>query len=186
MNIGGGEAADQLVRMLLSGTEVSVRLGGSALKNLLALTMALAKNNKTLSGKVNLGKMLQETRDLRQFSMTGGGVQQALGLEDIHVIAALGLLGDGPVHRQHGGVASLKGVIQVTELGEGGFQNDALMALQLIVHPHKSGVDLRFRDAAHWTLLRLIIMRPAGPCHISAFGLFAGKYGAALAAADDF
>ena len=70
MNIGGGEAADQLVRMLLSGTEVSVRLGGSALKNLLALTMALAKNNKTLSGKVNLGKMLRETRDLRQFPMT--------------------------------------------------------------------------------------------------------------------
>ena len=70
MNIGGGEAADQLVRMLLSGTEVSVRLGGSALKNLLALTMALAKNNKTLTGKVNLGRMLRETRDLRQFSMT--------------------------------------------------------------------------------------------------------------------
>ena len=70
MNIGGGEAADQLVRMMLSGTEVSVRLGGSALKNLLALTMALAKNNKALSGKVNLGRMLRETRDLRQFSMT--------------------------------------------------------------------------------------------------------------------
>lgn len=47
MNIGGGEAADQLVRMMLSGTEVAVRLGGSALKNMLALTMALAKNNKT-------------------------------------------------------------------------------------------------------------------------------------------
>ena len=70
MNVGGGEAADQLVRMLLSGTEVSVRLGGSALKNLLALTMALAKNNKTISGKVNLGRMLRETRDLRQFPMT--------------------------------------------------------------------------------------------------------------------
>jgi len=70
MNVGGGEAADQLVRMMLSGTEMSVRLGGSALKNLLALTMALAKNNKTLSGKVNLGKMLRETRDLRQFPMT--------------------------------------------------------------------------------------------------------------------
>ena len=70
MNVGGGEAADQLVRMLLSGTEVSVRLGGSALKNLLALTMALAKNNKTVSGKVNLGRMLRETRDLRQFPMT--------------------------------------------------------------------------------------------------------------------
>lgn len=37
MNIGGGEAADQMVRMLLSGTEVVIRLSGSALKNLLAL-----------------------------------------------------------------------------------------------------------------------------------------------------
>ena len=70
MNIGGGEAADQLVRMMLSGTEVAVRLGGSALKNMLALSMALAKNNKTISGKINLGKMLRETRDLRQFPMT--------------------------------------------------------------------------------------------------------------------
>lgn len=70
MNIGGGEAADQLVRMMLSGSEVAVRLGGSALKNVLALTMALAKNNKTISGKINLGKMLRETRDLRQFPMT--------------------------------------------------------------------------------------------------------------------
>ena len=42
MNVGGGEAADQMVRMMLSGTEVAVRLSGSALKNLLALTMALA------------------------------------------------------------------------------------------------------------------------------------------------
>ena len=42
MNIGGGEAADQMVRMLLSGTEVVIRLSGSALKNLLALTLALA------------------------------------------------------------------------------------------------------------------------------------------------
>ena len=70
MNIGGGEAADQLVRMMLSGGEVAVRLGGSALKNVLALTLALAKNNKTIAGKINLGKMLRETRDLRQFPMT--------------------------------------------------------------------------------------------------------------------
>lgn len=70
MNIGGGEAADQLVRMMLSGTEVAVRLGGSALKNMLALTIALAKNNKALYGKVSLGKMLRETRNLRQFPMT--------------------------------------------------------------------------------------------------------------------
>ena len=75
MNIGGGEAADQMVRMLLSGTEVVIRLSGSALKNLLALTLALARNHKKLSGKVNLGKMLRETRDLRQFSMTPGSTR---------------------------------------------------------------------------------------------------------------
>jgi len=56
--------------MMLSGGEVTVRLAGSALKNLLALTMALAKDHKVLSGKVNMGKMLKETRDLRLFPMT--------------------------------------------------------------------------------------------------------------------
>ena len=70
MNIGGGEAADQLVRMMLSGGEVAVRLTGSAVKNLLAISLALAKNHKKISGKVRMGKMLQQTRDLRVFPMT--------------------------------------------------------------------------------------------------------------------
>ncbi len=51
MNIGGGEAADQLVRMMLSGSEVAVRLSGSAIKNVLALTMALAKNTRPFPAK---------------------------------------------------------------------------------------------------------------------------------------
>lgn len=70
MNIGGGEAADQLVRMMLSGSEVAIRLSGSAIKNVMALSMALAKQDKVISGKVNLKKMLQQTRDLRQFPMS--------------------------------------------------------------------------------------------------------------------
>lgn len=70
MNVGGGEAADQLVRMMLAGSEVVIRLSGSAMKNVLALSLALAKSHKRISGKVNLGKMLRETRDLRQFPMT--------------------------------------------------------------------------------------------------------------------
>ena len=70
MNIGGGEAADQLVRMLLSGGEVAVRLGGSAAKNLLAMSLALAHNHKQISGKIRMGKSLQQTRDLRVFPMT--------------------------------------------------------------------------------------------------------------------
>lgn len=76
MNVGGGEAADQTVRMMLTGCEVAVRLSGSALKNTLALTMALAKNHKTISGKVNLVKMLKETRDVRRFTMTPEQYQQ--------------------------------------------------------------------------------------------------------------
>ena len=70
MNIGGGEAADQMVRMMLSSGEVTVRLTGSALKNLAALTLALTRNHKKVSGKRRLGAMLRETRDLRVFSMT--------------------------------------------------------------------------------------------------------------------
>lgn len=70
MNIGGGEAADQMVRMMLSGSEVVIRLTGSAAKNLLAMSLALAKNHKKISGKVRMGKMLQQTRDLRTFPMT--------------------------------------------------------------------------------------------------------------------
>ncbi len=70
MNAGGGEAADQTVRLMLAGCETAVRLSGSGIKNVLAISLALARNNKQISGKVNLGKMLKETRDLRLFSMT--------------------------------------------------------------------------------------------------------------------
>ena len=45
MNVGSGEAADQMVRMMLSGGEVTVRLGASAIKNLAAITIALARNH---------------------------------------------------------------------------------------------------------------------------------------------
>ena len=64
------DAAEQVVRMMLSGGEVAVRLGGSALKNGTALLMALAKNHKKVFGKVNLSKMLGMTRDIRTFVMT--------------------------------------------------------------------------------------------------------------------
>ena len=70
MYAGGGEAADQTVRLMLAGCETAVRLGGSGLKNVMAISLALAKNNKQISGKVNLGKMLKETRDLRLFPMS--------------------------------------------------------------------------------------------------------------------
>ena len=48
MNIGGGEAADQLVRMMLSGSEVAVRLSGSAIKNKKAVSSARPAEHSTL------------------------------------------------------------------------------------------------------------------------------------------
>ncbi|MBQ9348490.1 MAG: DUF3801 domain-containing protein [Oscillibacter sp.] len=66
----GGDAADTLVKIYLNSAETMIRLSGSLLKNLLALAMALAKDHKKVYGKINLAKMLRETRDLRTFTMT--------------------------------------------------------------------------------------------------------------------
>lgn len=76
MNVGGGEAADQMVRMMLSGGEVAVRLSGSAIKNVAAISLALAKSHRTLSGRVGMGRMLKETRDLRVFPMSAEQYRQ--------------------------------------------------------------------------------------------------------------
>lgn len=70
------DAAEQIVRMMLSGGEIAVRLSGSALKNGAALLLALAKNHKKVFGKVNLSKMLGITRDIRTFAMTPAQFRQ--------------------------------------------------------------------------------------------------------------
>lgn len=53
------DAAEQVVRMMLSGSEVAVRLGGSALKNGAALLLALAKNHKRYSARSTYPKCLE-------------------------------------------------------------------------------------------------------------------------------
>ncbi len=110
MSTGGGEAADQMVRMMLSGTEVAVRLSGSAVKNLLALSLALAKQNKSISGKVNLGKMLRETRDLRQFPMTPEQYAQ------FHKLARKQKILYSAIHDKDGHGKQIDVILPVTEL----------------------------------------------------------------------
>ena len=110
MNIGGGEAADQLVRMMLAGGEVAVRLSGSALKNVLALTLALARDHKKLYGKVNLGRMLRETRDLRQFPMTPEQYRQ------FHKLAKRQKLLYSSIHDRDGRGRLIDVILPVTEL----------------------------------------------------------------------
>ena len=110
MNIGGGEAADQMVRMMLSGSEVAVRLGGSALKNMLAISLALAKDHRKISGKVNLAQMLKETRDLRTFPMTPEQFKEFRKLAKKHKLLY------ASIHDKDGRGKLIDVVLPVTEL----------------------------------------------------------------------
>lgn len=110
MNVGGGEAADQMVRMMLSGGEVAVRLSGSALKNMLAISLALAKSRRTLSGRVRMGKMLRETRDLRVFPMPAEKYRQ------FQKLASRQKLLYSAIRGQDGGSKVVDVILPVTEL----------------------------------------------------------------------
>ena len=110
MNVGGGEAADQMVRMMLSGGEVAVRLSGSAIKNMLALSLALAKSHRTLSGRVRMGKMLRETRGLRVFPMSAEKYRQ------FQKLAGRQKLLYSAIRDQDGGSKVVDVVLPVTEL----------------------------------------------------------------------
>ena len=127
MNIGGGEAADQLVRMMLTGTEAAVRLSGSALKNMLALSLALAKNHKRISGKINLGKMLRETRDLRQFPMT---------LEQYHQFQKLVY---SSIHDRDGHGKIIDVILPVTELDRANQIFERMLYQEPSRHPERQG-----------------------------------------------
>lgn len=70
MNVGEGDAAEKVVRMMLSGGEIAVKLAGSGLKNGIALLLALYKNHRKVYGKTSFIKLLNQTRDVRTFTMT--------------------------------------------------------------------------------------------------------------------
>ena len=110
MNAGGSEAADQMVRMMLSGGEVAVRLSGSAIKNVLAMSLALAKSHRTLSGRVRMSRMLRETRDLRVFPMSAEKYRQ------FQKLAGRQKLLYSAIRDQDGGSKVVDVVLPVTEL----------------------------------------------------------------------
>ena len=59
------DAADQMMRIILTTGEITLRLTASLLKNAIALIAALAKRHKKVCGKTRLTKLLQTTRELR-------------------------------------------------------------------------------------------------------------------------
>ena len=65
-----GDAADEMVRMVLNGTEVAIKLTGSAAKNLAALLVAWSKKEKKVYGKTTMMKLLKSGEPLQVLSMT--------------------------------------------------------------------------------------------------------------------
>ena len=63
----GSEAADLMVREGLQITEATVKLLAAGSKNLAAFLYALAKDNKRVSGKTNMGRLLREGKELKTF-----------------------------------------------------------------------------------------------------------------------
>lgn len=64
-----GDAADEVVRIMLSGTEVAVRLAGSGVKNLAALLIAWSKKEKKPYGKTNMMRLLKSGEELQVISL---------------------------------------------------------------------------------------------------------------------
>ena len=65
----GSEAVDLMVREGLQITEASIKLLAAGSKNLAAFIYALAKDNKRVSGRTNMGRLLREGKELRVFQL---------------------------------------------------------------------------------------------------------------------
>lgn len=57
-----GDAAEQIVRMSLEGTEFALRITGAAAKNIAAMLYAVLKEQKKTKGKARVESMLREKR----------------------------------------------------------------------------------------------------------------------------
>ena len=64
-----GDAADEVVRIMLNGTEVAVRLAGSGVKNLAAILVAWSKKEKKPYGKTNMIRLLKSGEELQVISL---------------------------------------------------------------------------------------------------------------------
>ena len=65
-----GDAAEEVVRMVLNGADITIRLVGAGAKNLAALLIAWAKQEKIHVGKTSLPKLLSSGDELHVLSLT--------------------------------------------------------------------------------------------------------------------
>ncbi len=64
-----GEVADLMVKESIQITEESVKLMAAGAKNLAAFLLALTQDNKKLSGKTNMARLLRDGKELKVFSI---------------------------------------------------------------------------------------------------------------------
>ncbi len=71
-----GDAAEQVVRMTLEGTEVAVKLAGSGAKQLAILLYAVLRDQKKTRGKIRLTNMLRSGKELKVFAVRDRDLQK--------------------------------------------------------------------------------------------------------------
>ena len=70
-----GEAADQVVRMMLEGSEVLIKLSGSGAKNAAVLLYSILREQKKTNGAARLSSMLRSGKPLKPSSLLAEVVQ---------------------------------------------------------------------------------------------------------------
>ena len=63
------QAAEQLVRITLAGSEVALRLSGAGAKNIAAALMAAASSTEQTKGKTRLASLLKSGKELKVFQL---------------------------------------------------------------------------------------------------------------------
>ena len=71
-----GDAAEQVVRMSLEGTEVAVKLAGSGAKQLAILLYAILREQTKTKGKTRLTNMLRSGKELKVFAVKDADLKQ--------------------------------------------------------------------------------------------------------------
>ena len=70
MSSYSSDAAEQVVRMTLEGSEVALKLAGSGAKQLAILLYAVLRDQKKTKGKMRLTNMLRSGKELKVFAIT--------------------------------------------------------------------------------------------------------------------
>lgn len=74
-----GDAAEQVIRMTLEGTEVAAKITGAGAKQLALLLYADLRDQKKTKGKIRLTNMLRSGKELKVFAVQDGDLQRFCG-----------------------------------------------------------------------------------------------------------